>query len=278
MPTPPSTAPSNLRSAASPERDWVENAARAGLVAYAVVYLVIGWLAVQLAFGDRQGKPSSSGAMRELAQQPLGGFLVWAVSLGMFLLVLWQLLEAAFGHRDADDDKARLAKRLMSLGKAVLYAAVGVSGLKVATGAGGGGGGSSQETWTAKVMGWPAGQLLVGLVALGIVAYGAYQVYLAWSEKFVEKLDAEGRSGNSGRAYHAFGQAGYTAKGVVIAIVGGLLGYAAITHDAKKSGGVDQALFEVLDKPYGPVLLCLMGAGLLCYGLFTLARSRHLSR
>ena len=41
-------------------------------------------------------------------------------------------------------------------------------------------------------------------------------------------------------------------------IVGGLFVYAAITHDAKKSGGLDQALFEVLDQPFGPVLL---GAG-----------------
>lgn len=277
MPTPPSTAPSSQRSAISPDRDWVDHVAQAGLVAYAVVYLVIGWLAVQLALGDREGKPSSSGAMRELAQQPLGGVLIWAVALGMFLLVVWQLLEAVWGHRDADDDKERAGKRAMSLGKAVLYGAIGVSGLKVAAGSGGGGG-SKQEAWTAKVMEWPAGQLLVGLVALAILAYGGYQVYLAWSEKFAKELDAGGRSGTSGTAYLWFGKAGYTAKGLVIAIVGVLFGYAALTHDAKKSGGVDQALFEVLDKPFGPVLLCLMGAGLLCYGLFTLARARHLSR
>ena len=32
------------------------------------------------------------------------------------------------------------------------------------------------------------------------------------------------------------------------------------------------------DTPFGPVLLCVIGVGLLCYGLFTLARARHLSR
>ena len=44
-------------------------------------------------------------------------------------------------------------------------------------------------------------------------------------------------------------------------IVGGLFCYAAVTHDASKSGGLDQALFEVLDQPFGPFLLAMVGAG-----------------
>lgn len=257
------------------DSEWIERAARVGLVAYAVVYLLIGWLAVQLAFGDREGKPSSSGAMRQLAEQPFGGVLIWVVSIGMLLLVLWKLLEAAFGHQDEEGGK-RTRKRLQSAGKAVVYAAIGVSGLRVATGSGSSGKG--QETWTAKLMNLTGGQLLVGLVALAIIGYGIYQGYQAWTEKFADKLDAEGRSGTTGTAYVAFGKAGYTARGVAFAIVGGLFAYAAITHDASKSGGLDQALFEVLDTPFGPVLLCLLGVGLACYGVFTLARARHLAK
>ena len=91
MPTRPSTAPSSPRSQISPDSDWIDWVARAGLVAYGVVYVLIGWLAVQLALGDRSGAPSSSGALRELAQQPFGDVLIWIVSIGMFLLALWQL-------------------------------------------------------------------------------------------------------------------------------------------------------------------------------------------
>jgi hypothetical protein len=255
--------------------DWVDRIARAGLVAYGVVYLLIGWLAVQLALGDREGKPSSSGALRQLAEQPFGGVLIWVVSVGMFLLALWQLLEAAFGHEDEDGGK-RVGKRLMSAGKAVVYIAIGISGVRVAVGSGSSGKG--EETWTAKLMNLPAGQVLVGIVALAIIAFGAFQVYRAWTEDFADKLDGEGRSGRTGTAYIAFGKAGYTARGVAFAIVGALFGYAAITDDAKKSGGLDQALFEVLDHSFGPVLLGLIGIGLACFGLFTLAQARHLSR
>jgi hypothetical protein len=255
--------------------DWIDHVARAGLVAYAVVYLLIGWLAVQLAFGDREGKPSSSGAFRELAQQPLGDVLIWVVALGMFLLVVWQLLEAAVGHREEDGAK-RTGKRLMSLGKAVVYAVIGVSGIKVATQSGSSGKG--EDTMTARLMELPGGQLLVGAVGVAIIGYGIFNVVQAWTEKFADKLDHEGRSGKTGSAYLAFGKIGYTARGVAFAIVGGLFVYAAATHEPKKSGGLDQALFEVLDQPFGPVLLCVIGLGLACYGLFTLARARHLRR
>lgn len=255
--------------------EWMDRAARAGLVAYAVVYLMIGWLAVQLALGDREGKPSSSGAMHELAQQPFGDVLIWLVSIGMFLLVLWKVLDAAFGHREERDGGKRTRARLTSAGKAVVYAAIGLSGLKVATGSGSSGKGKS---WSASVMEVTGGQLLVGLIGLAIIGYGCYQIYKAWTGDFADKLDAEGRSGNTGTAYIAFGKAGYTARGIAFMIVGGLIVYGAATHDGSKSGGLDQALFKVLDQPFGPVLLCLLGAGLACYGVFTLARARHLSK
>lgn len=257
------------------DSDWIDGIARAGLVAYGVVYILIGWLSLQLALGDREGTPSSSGALREVAQQPLGDVLIWVVSIGMFLLVIWQGLEAAVGHRDEDGAK-RTSKRVMSAGKAVLYAVIGVSGVKIAIGSGSSGKG--QETMTAKLMNLPAGQVIVGAIGLAIIGYGIYQVVQAWTEKFVEKLDQEGRSGKTGTAYVAFGKAGYTARGVAFAVVGGLFGYAALTHDAKKSGGLDQALFEVLDQPFGPLLLGLIALGLICFGLFTLARARHLAR
>jgi hypothetical protein len=259
------------------QSDWIDWVARAGLVAYGVVYVLIGWLAVQLALGDRSGTPSSSGALRELAQQPFGGVLIWVVSIGMFLLAIWQLLEAGFGHRD-EDGKKRLFQRITSAGKAIVYVVIGVSGLAIAVGSGGSSGKGGEETFTAKLMNLPGGQLLVAIVGLAIIGFGIQQLYQAWTEGFADKLDGEGRSGRSGTAYIAFGKAGYSARGVAFVVVGGLFCYAAATHDSSKSGGLDQALFEILDQPFGQLLLCVVGVGLACFGLFTFAQARHLSR
>ena len=117
----------------------------------------------------------------------------------------------------------------------------------------------------------PAGQLIVGAVGLAIIAYGISLIVRGWTEKFREHLDAQGQSGKDGSAYVLLGKVGYIAKGIAIGIVGGLFGYAAITHDAKKSGGLDQALQTVLEQPFGPVLLTAIGVGIGAYGLFCFA-------
>ena len=258
------------------QSDWLDHAIRAGLIAYGIVHLLVGWLALQLAFGEKEDQASNSGAMHYLAQQPLGGLLVWLVAIGMFLLVLWRLLEFGFGYREEQDDKKRWRKRGTSLFKAVIYGAIGVSALRVATHSGGSKGGT--DSTTAKLMDLPGGQLIVAVVGLAIIGYGVSLVVRGWTEKFREHLDAQGQAGKDGSAYVMFGKVGYIAKGIAIGIVGGLFVYAGATHDAKKSGGLDQALQTVLQQPFGQVLLVAIALGIACYGLFCFARAKHLSR
>jgi len=254
--------------------DALDVVARVGLVAYGVVHLLLGWLAVQLALGHTEKNASTTGAMHELATQPFGTALVWAVAVGMFLLVVWRVVEALFGHRDADGGD-RVRKRLMSAAKAVLYGVIALSAVKVAVGSGSSGG---SKGITAKVLGWPGGPWLVGAAGLVVVGYGMALVRRGWTEKFAESLETEGLVGTSGAAYLVLGKVGYIAKGVSIAIVGGLFVLAGVDHDSSEGGGLDQALQRVLQAPGGPVALVVIGLGFACYGLFCFARSRHLDR
>jgi hypothetical protein len=254
--------------------DWLDKAIRAGLVAYGVVHLLVGWLALQLAFGDKSENASNKGAMQELARQPYGEVLVWAIVVGMFLLVVWRVLEVFAGHREKDGADLWKA-RAVSAGKAVIYAAVAITALNVVVGSKSSKGGS---TWTQTVMDWPAGQWIIAAVGLGVVAYGANHVFRGFTEKYAKHLDMEGKSGHAGKAYLLFGKIGYIGKGVAIVIVGALITYGGLTHDAKKSGSLDQALQKLLSYPFGQVLLIAVAAGIICYGLFCFARARHLSQ
>jgi MFS family permease len=256
------------------QSDWMDKAIRAGLVAYGVVHLLVGWLALQLAFGESEGKASNKGAMQELAQQPFGEVLVWAIAIGMFLLVLWRLLEAFFGHQDKDEGSDRMKARVVSGMKAAIYAAVGITALQVAIGSGKSGGGSR---WTKTVMEWPAGQWIVAAVGVAVIIYGLNHVRKGFTEDYAKHLDAEGKSGNTGKAYLMFGKVGYIGKGIAIAIVGMLILYGGLTHDPKKSGSLDQALHKLLTYPFGQIALVVVAAGIICYGLFCFARARHLS-
>ena len=257
------------------QSSWVDNGVRAGLVAYGVVHLLVGWLALQLALGDRSGTVSSKGALHQLAGEPLGLVLIWLVAIGMVLLVLWRLLELVAGHRD-EDGADLWRKRGADVLKMCIYGALALSAFSVAFGDKGGE--SKTDTFSARLMSLPFGVWLVGAVGLAIMGYGVAQIWRGLSEEHAKHLAAEGKSGEAGAAYLLLGKVGYVAKGVAIGLVGALFGYAALTHDPKKSGGLDAALQKVLEQPFGPVLLGAIGVGLGCYGLFCFARARHLSR
>ena len=253
--------------------EWMDRAVRGGMVAYGIVHLTIAWLGIQLAQGDNSGSASRNGALKQLAQQPFGDVVVWVVAVGMFLLVIWKLVEAVIDYSLEDGAKKAL-KPGVDVFKAIVYGTLGVAAVRVATGSKSS---SSTSDWTAKLMDQPFGRWLVGLVGLAIIGYGVYLCYRGWSEKFLEHLDPQGRSGDTGKAYRMFGKVGYIAKGIAIGVIGVLFVYAAIDHSAKKSGGLDQALHKVLVQPFGPVLLFAFSVGIGCYGLFCFARARHLS-
>ena len=255
--------------------EWLDRAVRFGLVAYGAVYLLIAWVAAQLALGNHSGRPSPQGALAKLADDPVGHAVLWAVAVGLFVLVLWRLLEALGGHRGAQGAE-RAAKRALSVGKALLYGALGVSAVRVALGSGQSR--RAPKTATAKVMDWPAGQWIVGLAALAIIGYGVAMLWGGCTDRFLRHLDVDGQTGDSGTAYTWLGRVGHVAKGVSFGIVGCLVGYAAITHEPRKSGGLDQALEKVLYQPYGPLLLFVIAVGIGCYGVFCFAWARHLSR
>ena len=249
-------------------------AVRVGLICYGVVHLLIAWLAAQLAFGDNKGSASKDGALKEVAQQPLGSVLLYVMTAGFAALVVWQLVETVAGHRDEDGGKRKL-KQASSALKVAIYGFLGFSSLKVASG---GGGGDQTEPMTARVLALPAGQFLVGVVGVAVAGYAAALIYRGFSEGFREHLKSQGQTGELGRAYVLLGKVGYVSKGLALLAVGGLILWAAWSHDPDKSGGLDQALRKVLDQPFGSLMLAVIAFGIGCYGLFCFARARHLDR
>lgn len=258
--------------------DALDGAVRLGLVVYGLVHLLVAGLIIRLALGDRSGSVSPEGALKEVGEQPFGTQLLVVVAVGMALLVGWRLLDALTAHGD-EDDAQLWGSRAGDLLKAGLYAALAWNAVKLAIGGeSGGGSGGGTRGMTAELMDLPMGRVLVGAVGLGVIVYGAAQVWKGLNKEHREHLASEGKSGTAGSAYLVLGQLGYIAKGIVAGLVGVLFLYAAITHEARKSGGVDGAIRQVLDQPFGAPLLVAVGVGIGCYGAFALARARHLSR
>ena len=144
---------------------WFEHAVRIGLVAYGVVHALIGWLGLQLAFGDPGGSPSQQGALHTLAEQPGGELLLWLTGFGLILLAVWQASEVLWGHTREEGAK-RAFQRLGSAGRAVVYAALGVWSLKTAAGSASS---TNEDSLTRRLLELPAGQLIVAGVGAVII-------------------------------------------------------------------------------------------------------------
>ncbi len=247
---------------------WIVLVARVGIVTYGIVHLVIAWLAGQIAFGGGGGQASSSGALEQIAQQSFGSVLLWFIVVGMVAMALWQLLEAGFGDSWVSDED-RLKEKAKHVGKAIIYGYLGYAAYKVVSGAGSSGGGSQEESITATLLSAPAGRFLVAAVGIGIIVVGVMQAKHGLDEAFTEKLT------HATESVVKLGKAGYVAKGTTLVVVGGLFGWAALTADADKAGGMDQALKTLQDNPVGMVVLVLIALGLAAYGVFCFAWARY---
>jgi Domain of Unknown Function (DUF1206) len=255
------------------DNPWFERGVRVGLVGYGIVHLLVGWLALQLAFGDRSGSPDQQGALQQIAQESYGDVLLWMIGIGLLFMAVWQVFEALWGHTSRDEPK-RTIKRVGSAGKVVIYAVVGISAIKFALEAQSGGK-SSTDSMTADLMKQTAGQWLVAAVGIVIIVVGVMQVKRGVTKSFTKDLKGGATSGTSGTAVERFGQVGYISKGIAIGVVGILFVWAAWDHDPKKAGGLDTALRKILDQPFGPFLLGAIALGIIAFGLYCFAWAKY---
>jgi len=263
------------------DSEGLEHLARVGLIAYGVVHLLIAWLALQLAWGGGGGEADQSGAMATLADKPFGKPLLWVLAVGLLALAVWQLAELLRQvprlRGSGEQKKKAVTGTVKSVSKAVVYVVLAVTAIRFATGSGQSSSGQQQQT-VAGVFGWPAGRFLVGVAALVLIGVGAYHVRKGLTKHFLKEIDTGQASAAQRRAIERFGQVGYPAKGIALALVGGLLGWAAITFDPAKASGLDGAMRTLLDAPAGTLLLTLVALGIAAFGVFSFFRARYPQR
>lgn len=255
------------------DNNWIERAARVGLAARGLVYVLIGILALQIAFAGRAQRADQQGAFQTLAQNGFGKAILWLVIIGFVGYGLWQASEAAWGHRREPDDRKRAASRVESAIKAVIYLILAVVAFRVVTGTSTGRQGGEQVT--AKLLHLPGGQVLVALAGVAIVAAAVLLTWRGLRTKFEEHLDLSELGPGARSAVINLGKVGYLARGIVFSLVGLLVVMAAVTFDPDKARGMDAALRQVAARPYGPWLLSLMALGLMCFGAYSFAESRY---
>jgi hypothetical protein len=263
------------------QSDGLEHLARIGLLAYGLVHLLVAWLALQLAWGGGGGSADQSGAMATLAEQPFGTPLLWVIAVGLVALAVWQAAEVLRWRSGwSASGKARtkaLRKSGSALVKAAVYMTLAVLAIRFATGGGQSSSQQQQET-TAGVLDWPGGRFLVAAAGLVLIGVGAWHVRKGLTKRFLKQIDLGDAPHEATRLVTRLGQVGFPAKGIALALVGGLLVYAAVTFDPSKAQGLDGALRTVLEAPFGRILLTLVAVGIAAFGAFCFVRARYPER
>jgi hypothetical protein len=259
---------STRRASTGPGMAWL---ARFGLAVRGFVYLVIGWLAFQIALGHRSQEANQRGALATVAQHAGGEALLWILGFGFTAYALWRISEAAFGTA-AEGRKA--GPRVQSLVRGVVYALFAVTTFSFIAGTSKQSQAQQQMSATAKLMKHGYGRWLVGVVGLVVVAVGLGMVVEGVRRKFEKQLQMQELHGATRTAVVRLGMIGTTARGIVFAVAGALVVEAAVNYDAAKSTGLDGALRTLADRAYGPWLLGVLAIGLIAFGIYGLATAR----
>jgi hypothetical protein len=238
------------------------------------MYVLVGWLALQIAFGRSGNQADRGGAIRAIGSKPLGSVALWLLGIGFVGLALWQLSEAVFATGEAGRDKR---ERIASVARAVAYGVLGVTTLTFVLGTSRTAEANSNQqskSTTAGVMGHTGGQILIAAVGLVVIAIGGYMVYEGLTKRFEKRLKLTEMSHRTRQLVEKLGMFGDVARGVVVGLAGVFLVIAAITYDPAKAQGVDGTLREFAKSPLGPWLLALVALGLVAFGAYSMCEAR----
>jgi Domain of Unknown Function (DUF1206) len=251
--------------------------ARAGLAARGLSYLIIASIAAQIALGGTGQSADQHGALEDVASRPFGRLLLIAMALGFAAYAVWRWSVAAVGGPGAAAESAvkGWAQRFGALAIGIVYAGLCISAILVATGRPTSSSTQQQQSATARFLGLPLGRALVIVIGAGIVIGGCIVIWGALTRRFEKNLATEEMGPRSRPWAIGLGIAGNGSGGIVLALVGIFLIQAAAANNARASKGLDQTLRTVAHAPFGRVLLLVVTAGLVAYGLYSFVEMRY---
>jgi len=251
-------------------RPWIRRFVRIGYAAKGVIYILIGVLALRLAFGEGGRLTDQNGALLSMIRQPFGSALLTIIGLGLLAYASWEIVGAVLDRRSGRRGWGDCA---LSIIKGVTYGAIGVQAARLVMGEPHGSTGA--DDYARATMRLPFGEVLLALIGGGVAVYGALQMWKAWKSEFDEDLDEHRLRREGGSWVLDIGRIGTGARGLILMLMGTAFIDAAFDGQPSDAKGIPEALATVFSQPYGPALLAMVAAGVTCFGIFQLLHARY---
>ena len=251
------------------QHNWVRAVGRIGIATRGVIYLVLAYLAFDIArHGNAPAQTTSTGALEELGHRTGGSALLVLLAVGLGSYAAWRLFDAAVSREG-------LLDRLGSVAIAIIYLGLLARAIELAAGHKASGGASANpQPLVTKVLGWPGGKEIVGVGGAALVIAGAALSLWGVFHCYSKSLAMERVSRGWQRTIQSLGGLGNVARGFLIALVGSYLIDTAASGDPLQAKGLDQALKALIRHSYGAVLIGAVALGLLCFGLYSFCEAR----
>ncbi len=236
--------------------------ARLGYASKAVVYAIVGVLAILTAVNRGGRITDTSGALRVVLTQPFGNTLLIVLMIGLSGYAIWRLLDA---FMDPDRDGTSASGLVTRIGNAVrgcVYGALAVEAFQLLRGIRSSSG-DSAERWTARVFDWPLGEVLIAAVGVIVAIYGASELFRAVKGRDDPKVDWSAVS----VAIRRVSRFGVGVRGALIATLGVFLLRAALTNNPDEAAGSRESFLLLGGLVEGRWFLAVIAAGLLAYAV-----------
>jgi hypothetical protein len=267
------------------DEPWIETAARAGVVARGLVYVVLAYLIARIASGALGGAStgnaaSGPGIADAVAQQTGGRVVLFVLAAGLVCYALLSLLDAVVRHNSERSRLKRWGGRAVSAWSFVLYGTF--SGYAFATALSGRTRNGTARTedarqahWSARVLRWPAGWFWLGLLGAVLLVVAAVLAWQALRGTFRDNLDTRRMSRRTKRVALVVGGLGHLGRAALFAIAGWFIGAAALNDKPSDGQGVDGSVRRLAANAAGATLLYAVAVALLGFACYLAVEARY---
>jgi cbb3-type cytochrome oxidase subunit 3 len=247
--------------------------ARAGYSARALVYALIGSLTLWSALGMRRSVADYQSVMKTILSEPLGRYLLIAIAAGLAGYALWCLILAIFNPENFPDSWKGLGRRFGFFFVALVHVFLVWYALSMLIGWDRGDSRHAAQAWTQYAMTFPLGRLIVAGAGIGFFIFSIVQLYLAVAGRLDSQLNLW-KLDHTPRTWAKWvSRVGVGARAFVFAMIGLFLLVAAWYQNPHEAKGFAQALGSLRHHAHGAILLSLVAAGLIAFGIYEAIRA-----
>lgn len=244
-----------------------------GCIATGLIYLAIGVIAILSFLKLKEGGADEGSVLAFLNNFLAGKIFVWIILLGAVSYIIWRIFETYKDPYEYGRDLKGIARRTGIALSTVADVFIAYTAIQVLIGAGNiqeDGEPYEQQQMVDNILQESWGQWAIICTGIIISITALVQFYYGVTRGYRERLDIAHFSSIQKKAIHILAWAGYSARGIILGIVGFFYTKAGILERARYVVNTDKA-FDFIGDNVGHVYFILVALGTICYAFFMFA-------